>query len=309
MYEPETYQLRGMEGFRHIWAHKPDGRAFRRKVKSIDPLSTEYAGLFLEFARWFDKQKMDKSIEWEPGYGATLDTPRNGDAALAWAREYGVLGLGVNPGSSFSVSSINSSSSEIAAERLGMPELGHSGTRAYRKSPAGGQHETVEMFVMEAYEANVVLKLYEAATTKPVNVTAIARYMSNRRYREFTERDVHSQNADLARSWALRVVEHTVDSKVEHDVYPLLVGEPDSYEEAWGFKSLLGAMWFQMRRFMLNENNLCPECGQAYYKTRRDKTFCSESCGDRARARRNYHEGRGASSKQARKAKRYRREG
>lgn len=305
VYEPETYQLFDMEGFRYIWTEEPHGEAFREEVKSIAPLSTEYAGLFLEFARWFDNQKMDKGVEWvagEPRYGATLDTARNGDAALAWARRYGVLGLGRNSNSSFSIGNINSSSSQIAAERLGMPRtLGHSGTRAYRKSTTGGKHETVERFVLEAQEANVVLKLYELAAAKTVNVPAIARFMSNskrhfaslpKEYRRVakTERQDNSQDADSARSWALAVVEGTVARKVEEDVYSLLTGKPRSYEEAWGFKSLLGAMWFQMRRFMLGESDYdyCLRCGERFPKTRRDRFHCGDSCSGKARAAKAY---------------------
>jgi len=48
-------------------------------------------------------------------------------------------------------------------------------------SAEGGEHETVEMFVLEAYEANVVLQHYEAASGPTVNVRATARYMSNRK--------------------------------------------------------------------------------------------------------------------------------
>lgn len=191
-------------------------------------------------------------------------------------------------------------------------------------SAEGRKHETVEMFVLEAYEANVVLKLYEAASTPAVDVLTIKRFMSNRKPSDYsrpahsrpqehrrtvnTDRELWLQDAELAQGWALRVVENAVNRKIEKDVYPTLLGEPGSYEPGWGFKSLLGATWLQMRRFMLNEKNLCPVCNLVFYKSRRDKTYCSELCGDRARARRNYHEGHGASSKQARKAKRYRRE-
>ena len=45
-------------------------------------------------------------------------------------------------------------------------------------SAEGGEHETVEMFVLEAYEASVVLKLYEAAFGPTANVPAIKRFMS-----------------------------------------------------------------------------------------------------------------------------------
>jgi hypothetical protein len=73
-----------------------------------------------------------------------------------------------------------------------------------------------------------------------------------------------------------------------YDFYSILLGKPGAYTEAWGFKSLLGAMWFQMRNYMLGEDNKCPHCGQLFHKSRRDKTYCSELCGARSRADRSY---------------------
>ena len=107
---------------------------------------------------------------------------------------------------------MGSSSMQIAAERLGVPHLGHAGTSAYRMSAEGGEHETFEMFFLEAYEANVVLKLYEAASGPTVNVPTIARYMSNmkppdygpppvpqRRKRRFGHKTTSSPGAGLLR--------------------------------------------------------------------------------------------------------------
>jgi hypothetical protein len=290
----ETYQLHGVEGFRYLYSEGSPVRI----AESIDPLAPGYASLFLEFARWFDKQKMEKGTEF--GYGATLDTPRNGEAALAWARKYGVLGLGTSPHESFAVTGgALPNAADIAAERLGMPGLRVLGTRAYSKARRGGEHETVEGFVLEAYQANVVLKLYEAATSNPVDLPSIVRFMSKTRdfadnlpahYRRFakSEWELYSEDADGARSWAIGIVEDAVNRKVENDVYPLLLGEPGAYTEAWGFKSLLGAMWFQMRNYMLGEDNKCAHCGQLFHKSRRDKTYCSEQCCARARAARAY---------------------
>jgi hypothetical protein len=234
------------------------------------------------------------------GHGATLDTPRNGEAALAWAHKYGVLGLGKNPHESFAVvGGVLRNAADITIERLGMPGLWDIGSRAYSKSQRGGEHETVERFVLEAHEANVVLKLYEAATSQPIDLPSIERFLSKSRdladdlpspYRTSrkSEWELYSEDADGAGSWAIRIVEDAVNRKVENDVYTILLGEPGAYTEAWGFKSLLGAMWFQMRNYMLGEDNKCPRCGQLFNKTRRDKTYCSEQCGHRARAARAY---------------------
>jgi hypothetical protein len=227
---------------------------------------------------------------------------------LSWARKYGVLGLGRNPDESLGVSGpLGSSSAMIAAKKLDKPEWGREGQRAYHMSPRGGKHETVESFVFEACEANVVLKLYEAATVKPGSGDAkrrsletISRFMSNekdflhlpKRYRSTakTEREQWGEDLELARIWALGVVEDTVHRKVEHDVYPILVGGSGSYTEGWGFKSLLGAMWFQMRAFMLGDRpfDICPQCGGLVDKSRRNKKYCDADCARRARQNRYY---------------------
>lgn len=300
------YDLPVVEGRRYLWA--PDEAYFADKKRFIDPFAPEYAELFLKFARWFDERKMDTASEPEPQYGPSgLETPRNVEAANAWALEYGVLGSPPKSNEMHAVGGpIGSSSAQIAARRLGVPHLGHGGTRGYRKSARGGKHETVERFVLEAEEANVVLKLYEAAIPKKTDegeadhedvdrkdMDAISRFMANEKptyayggspsYARYTERETWAEDAELARSWGLSVVENAVNSKVEEDVYPILVGEPYSYEEAWGFKSLLGAMWFQMRRFMLAGDN-CPNCKRMFFRKRPNMVYCSKECGSRYRA-------------------------
>lgn len=300
----QEYWLYGKKGFRYMWA--PEVRAgsangsVNGQVRAINPLTPEYADLFLKFARWFDKYKMNKGAKNEFGLGPFLDTEHNGRAALAWVHEYGVLGLGTNPDESYAVfGGISSHSTEIAAEKLGMPHISHPGVRAYKKSPRGGKHETVDDFVSEAYQANTMLKLYEAATAPAVDISNIARFMSKKRdldfylpakYRELpkTEREKWAENADDARYWALSVIEETVTEKIENDIYPILTGEPGSYKEGWGFKSLLGAMWLQMRNFMLSEDNTCLRCGELFPKTRRDRVYCGDECSARTRAAKSY---------------------
>jgi hypothetical protein len=294
----ETYQLRGAQGSRYILAPEYSADSVVRITTSINPLTPKYAGLFLEFARWFDEQKLETAVK--VGYGTTLDTTRNVEAALTWAHRYGVLGLGRAPHESFAVVGGVSNSADITAERLGRLDLVHPGTRAYSKGRRGGKHETVEGFVFEAYEANIVLKLYEAATAPTVEASSIARFMSKggnspyqppaKKYKAIvkSDRERYSKDAELARFWALSVVEDAVNRKVENDIYPILLGEPGSYKEGWGFKSLLGAMWFQMRNYMLGEDNKCAWCNSVFHKSRRDKTYCSDRCSGRARAARAY---------------------
>jgi len=291
----ETYELRGAQGSRYILAPEYSADSVVRTTTSINPLTPKYAGLFLVFARWFDEQKMDAAAKVR--YGTTLDTTRNAEAALTWAHRYGVLGLGRAPFEPFAVVGGVSNSADITAERLGRLDFVHPGTRAYSKGRRGGKHETVESFVFEAYEANIVLKLYEAATAPTVEASSIARFMSKspyqpptKKYKEIvkSDRERYSKDAELARFWALSVVEDAVNRKVENDIYPILLGGPGYYKEGWGFKSLLGAMWLQMRNYMLGEDNKCPVCGQVFHKSRRDKTYCSDRCSGRARAARAY---------------------
>jgi hypothetical protein len=287
----EEYREIDVNGHRYI--RVPKEAYFVEKVRSIDPFALDHAGLFLKFARWFDERKMDTAGEPNPEYGPTgLETPRNVEANLAWAHEYGVLGLGHNDNEIHAMGGpIGSSSSQIAARLLGAPDLGHNGTRGYRKSARGGKRETVERFVREAREANVVLKLYEAVVAEDVDT--ISQFMANEKptyayggspsYARYTERETWAKDAELARSWGLSVVENAVNSKVENDVYPILLGKPYSYEDLWGFKSLLGAMWFQMRKFMLAGDS-CPMCGEVFPRRRPNMVYCSEQCGNRYRA-------------------------
>ena len=81
-----------------------------------------------------------------------------------------------------------------------------------------------------------------------------------------------------------------MNKKVEMSVYPVLLGERGSYEEGWGFKSLLGAMWLQMRWFMLGDRDegFCLWCEELFQKTRRDRMYCGDVCSGRARAAKAY---------------------
>jgi hypothetical protein len=62
-------------------------------------------------------------------------------------------------------------------------------------------------------------------------------------HREFlVERESFSSNPELAHSWALAIVEDGMNRKFENYCYPIVQGTPGSYEQSWGFKSLLGAI-------------------------------------------------------------------
>ena len=116
----------------------------------------------------------------------------------------------------------------------------------------------------------------------------------------YTTREREGSEPWRAESWARGVVEHTVQRKIELQCYPTLHEKNGVYEQGWGFKSLLGAMWLQMMWLMLSEPRHCLWCKNALpAKTRSDMRFCNN--GGRCRAKWNYHNGGGKSSKKARK--------
>jgi hypothetical protein len=86
VYEPHAYRLHGMEGVRYIEVAGRNSHYLWERADFIDPLSPEYANLFLKFARWFDSQKMEKAKPNSVGV-PTFDTKRNAQAALAWVRK------------------------------------------------------------------------------------------------------------------------------------------------------------------------------------------------------------------------------
>lgn len=304
----ERYELGGEPGERYIFAPlEPEKASGKRPTRilgrrffltppgpapkakgAFNPLEREHAGLFLEFARWFDTRRMTKS---EPGLG--LDTERNAEAALEWAHKYGVLGLHERVRREYVFGGVTG----FVTSRL---NTSHPPIFGVEGDPAGGEGETVGRFAFEAYEAKVTLKLFEAATAEPVDRETI---------REIIGRQTPPSNLETdegARINALTFVHNAVNRKTR-GVYPILTGKkPGVYVEEWGFSSLLAAMWLQMRSFMLGFSSRCQECGQTFPKTRQDRRYCSPKCAGRARARRNYHEGKGASSKWARKLRRIR---
>jgi hypothetical protein len=92
------------------------------------------SGLFFKFARLADDGELSPAPITRP---EELDTDKNARAAYEWVDEWGVLGLTLE-------------------ER--------EGRRYY--STAGGKGDTVVRFAEEAWAANAVLRLYEAATRK-----------------------------------------------------------------------------------------------------------------------------------------------
>jgi hypothetical protein len=96
--------------------------------------------------------------------------------------------------------------------------------------------------------------------------------------------------------WALGIVDDAVNRKIESYCYPIIQGTPSSYEQVWGFKSLLGAMWLQMM-FLMRADRRCWWCNAALDPGRRSHArYCNDDC----RSAWNYNKGEAKSSKVAR---------
>jgi len=232
-----------------------------------------------------------------------LNSERNAAAAKLWAENYGVLGL--NPPDMSMRSLMNSTG--ITAELLGMPWLPEK-PRGYRNEARGGMpHESVENFAFEAWEAYIALRLYESVRSQQVvDAPTVIRFMSPEDQADlpvrgrvpWVERDFYSQDPGLTRMWALGIADDAVNRKLESYCYPIIRGTPSSYEQVWGFKALLGALWLQMMFLMLADRR-CWWCKAALDPGRRSHArFCDNN--GKCRANWHYKHGSGKSSKVAR---------
>ena len=263
--------------------------------------------LFLEFARLPDERGLD----------AELGTDKNAEAALDWAKTYGVLGL--TPAAGLKVEPIfdrfhGKSLSIIDPRDPERPrvvradgttesviEIAHISTQhshAWRREVQGGPGDTVAAFALEAWIANTALRLYEAATADTQRGRDTIR-----RFREVVEPSsgrTPSSSKD-PKDWALKWVRNAALSRVRGDIYPCTY-ETDArgFEPGTRFESLLGAMWLQMMWLLTSGNNVrrCSFCGKVItfetpkqpensgtgkpasrkYKTRVDKEYCKHQC-------------------------------
>ena len=312
-------------GKQYLRAPQPQNETINRVKKRLQPLSRESADLFLRFAQWVENPGMDKELE----------TERNARAAEKWAKEYGVLGL--NGPDMTLIGMLNSQ--RVTADYLGMPWRGDVDSGRRNTAHGGRPEESVENFAFEAWEAHVVWRLYESVRSQEiVDGPSAVRFMTTFDHGEppitgswveqdippqdderktqlalnilkgtesWVEREVYSQDAELTRQWALAIVEDAVNRKLEDYCYPIVQGAPGSYEQGWGFKSLLGAMWMQMM-LLMRADRQCWWCGKPLDPGMpRHARFCKDNNG-RCRANWNYNNGSGKSSKGARKRARYR---
>jgi hypothetical protein len=172
-------------------------------------------------------------------------------------------------------------------------------SRGSRSEATGGRLETVERFAGEAWEANMTLLLYEAASNPDgPDVDAIVGFISDEGEEGMnlrSSRELNGKTPEAARSWALTVVEEIVERKIRGRCWPIPVRDGSSHKQGWAFDSLLGAMWLQMLWLMLGQPRRCEWCGKLLdvdpeqeqdlqtagiddrqRKPRSDRRFCNE---------------------------------
>ncbi|CAN5703565.1 hypothetical protein BH24ACT20_BH24ACT20_01190 [soil metagenome] len=263
------------------------------------PLSSRSADLFLRFARWPEDPGMDESLAGE----------RNAAAAKTWAEMYGVLGL--NPPDTASLT--ENPLRRITAGRLAPRGHVYIPSSRYQNSGLGGPpNESVENFALEAWDAHIALRLYEALNTPTrSSLETIRGFMSAEQGSDlpsnpYVERDTYGRDEDSTLRWAQETLTFGIESKVRDACYPTVEGYEyvgDKAKQGWGFKSLLGAMWLQMLWLVAEPPRVCLWCGRTL-SGRKDKQYCSDKCkGDW-----NYHEGKGKSGKTPRKHARLRKD-
>jgi hypothetical protein len=296
-------------GIKYIYV--PQEAQRRGDERRYAPLARRSAELFLLFANWPTDSEIGLD-SYDPA--ESLESERNQESALEWARTYGVLGLQFNP--LYVSDLLGGNISEVSSHYLGIPESGWITGRRKNLARGGFPGETVEAFAREAWEAHLALRLYEAATAEggPDEATIGALIPAHRKTGLL-------EHPKAQRFWALQVVEDAVHGKLRGRCYPVLYRDYLSHEQGWTFDSLLGAMWLQMMWLMTGKSRRCDWCGKVLAledeearspgasrvgstpgRKRRPpshKRFCDNN--GRCRSKWNYHLGKGKSSKDSRK--------
>jgi hypothetical protein len=253
----ERYEIEEVEGKKFVRAATTANEFRERQI--YNPLSRRSADLFLRFAEWADKYEMDHDA-------AAAESQKNQEAALRWARTYGVLGANR---SDFTVLGISAVAVQDYLGRPGPDGLAGSG---WENDACGGPpNESVERFVAEALEARMIRRLYEAATARPQpDHKDIVEFMSSRQdgwdleLRLPSTKEAYGNTPARAHNWALTVVEETVQRKLQKHSHLTLTGNRGAYQEGRAFHSLLGAMWMQMFYLMCGSTRVCelPGCNR-----------------------------------------------
>jgi hypothetical protein len=234
----------------------------------------DYPALFAEFAR----------------FEIHDDPDRQAEAALAWARRYGVLGSEYEP-------------PLRPTTVILLPERSDLTVRSTSR-----QRDSVEAFVRESRIAADVLALYKAA--KAPNAQSARKWPAEPgppkkiRNREVIEgMDAYEiyrpEGGDESASgfwteWGLAVCADITQSYVSEYCRPMMYRRDGHFERGFAFVNLLGALWLQMY-WMLTatddevhcHNSRCPDPdfvlpSRDKHDVGRPKMYCSISCKNQA---------------------------
>jgi hypothetical protein len=227
----------------------------------------DYPSLFAEFARFEIPDDPDGQAE----------------AALAWARKYGVLGL-----EPFPKPQRKPGGGLVLTPSDDPGDLIESFTQHYRR------RDSVEAFVREARNARDVLALYKAAM-KPSERRNIERLVIERLDDYAPYRPAGDESApDFYATWGINACAEITQGYVSAYCRPAIYRRDGRFERGWGFVNLLGAMWLQMYLMLTATDDefrcLNPRCPKGNpVLPRRDKhdvgrpqKYCSTACKNQA---------------------------
>lgn len=239
----------------------------RNEIREYQPPQYR-GGLFIDFACLADDEGLDGAAT-EPD----LDTDGNKAVALRWAHRWGVLGLTQN-------------------------KDGYNSVR-------GGKADTVARFAKEAWEANAVLRLYEAATREAgPDREAVAKLLEGADFGK-QRVSIWTSTAEAAKEKALMLCADITQEKVARYCYPALFRKSNEnhFTQGFGCVNLLGAIWMGMFWILWDDQTRrCknPECNRMIpyrptpprlgnernhrgegYATRSDRVYCGDSCANR----------------------------
>ena len=269
----DKYEIVGEPGDLHV-----EGRGAQHSYRPL----TEHPDLFAKFA----------------GLEVSEDEGGQAEAALRWARKYGVLGLEPipaprrKPSGGWLLTSSGASGDLIESFRQG-----------YRR------RDSVGAFTREAEIAGGVLDLYKAAMDPTGR--SDRKWKVGGEWRRIRNREVIERLTDTWMPWTPYPRDETdPESWREHgltacaestQIYvsrwgrPAIFHRPDGrFQRGWGFENLLGAMWLQMYWMLTARedeiqclNSRCPNGNPVLplrdkHDVGRPQKYCSLTCNNHA---------------------------
>jgi hypothetical protein len=172
----------------------------------------------------------------------------------------------------------------------------------------GGPKENFRTFVIEARNANRLLRLMEAIESpKGPDLNSFSKELWDI-YGLHLPGNIRRMSPKEARVWGTGEAWHEVEKQIR-ECYPTVIPADGGFVQGWGFHSLISAMYLQMMWLLTaatgpnvgNDVRWCkrPECTKVVdyrqpeqpaalgtkkndrsrgYKTRKDKKFCSDLC-------------------------------